>query len=118
MQSLLTQIKTQPETVQFDDVIHTISQNYHYTPTAFSNGIQGDQVQSQAGENEGSCKIFAFAKLNNLTQEQTLHCFGDYYRKDVLSNPDGTDHMNIRTFIKYGWSGIEFEKMPLSSLAT
>ena len=33
---------------------------------------------------------------------QTLNCFGDYYRKDVSHQPEATNHVNIRTFIKYG----------------
>ena len=48
-------------------------------------------------------------RLNNLTEVQTLHCFGDYYRKDVLGNPDGDDHQNIRNFIQSGWGGIYFD---------
>jgi hypothetical protein len=26
----------------------------------------------------------------------------------VLKHPEGTDHQNIRNFIKTGWNGIEF----------
>ncbi len=47
--------------------------------------------------------------MNRLTPEQTLQLFGDYYRIDVLQNPDGTDHQNIRNFIKFGWNGIAFD---------
>ncbi len=56
-----------------------------------------------------SCRIFAFAKIHNLSAEQTLALFGDYYRKDVLGNPDGTDHQNIRNFMRDGWAGIQFD---------
>jgi hypothetical protein len=44
-----------------------------------------------------------------LTDEQTLHCFGTYYRDDVLNHPDNNDHRNIRLFMRYGWQGIMFE---------
>ena len=53
--------------------------------------------------------------FNGLDQEQTLTCFGDYYRKDVLEHPEGSDHANIRNFIKSGWSGIKFETQALKA---
>ena len=46
-----------------------------------------------------SIKIFAFAKLNQLSKQNTLDCFGAFYREEVLKNPEGQDHMNIRTFM-------------------
>ena len=116
-QTLLNKLSKQPEQVTFQEVIDTITANYHYTPSRFSNGQGDDCVTSEAGSNEGSCKIFAFAKLNNLTEQQTLHCFGDYYRVDVLQHPDGNDHGNIRSFMRHGWNGIQFDQMPLSEKA-
>ena len=44
----------------FQETIAFIDENYHFTPTAFKNGNQ----HNNANENNGSCKIFAFAKLN------------------------------------------------------
>jgi len=35
-----------------------------------------------------------------------------YYREDVLGNPDGTDHANIRSFVKVGWDGVTFPYGP------
>ena len=105
IENFLTQIKQAPDTVSFQQTMATVEQYYTYTPTAFTNG---DAVNA-AGTNEGSCKLFAFARLQQLTQAQTLACFGDYYRKDVLENPEGTDHANIRNFIVSGWDGISFE---------
>lgn len=87
-----------------------IDQNYNFTPCEFKNG----NLLNAENENNGSCKIFAFAQLQGVTEEQTLHYFGDYYRKDVLQNPDATDHQNIRNFITTGWSGISFSSNPLS----
>ena len=40
---------------------------------------------------------------------QTLHCFGDYYRTDVLQHPDATDHQNIRNLIRFGLDGVRFD---------
>ena len=98
-----------PETITFPEVIAHIDEHYDFTPTRFTNG----NAVNEAGQNNGSCKIFSFAKLRGLTQAQTLALFGDYYRVDVLGNPDGTDHQNIRNFIQYGWEGIQFEGEPL-----
>lgn len=114
VEELLEQIKNHPESVDFSSVITTISNHYHYQPVSFFNGKGIDMVTNVAGTNEGSCKIFAFAQMNDLSQDETLACFGDYYRNDVLKNPDGSDHANIRTFIKYGWDGVIFSQSPLS----
>ncbi len=45
-----------------------------------------------AGQNNGSCKIFAFGLAQDLSPEQTLACFGQFYRNDVLGFPENTDH--------------------------
>jgi len=92
-----------------EQVMETIAENYHYQPTRFTNGLAPEQVVNEAGTNEGSCKIFAFAQLNQLSQDETLALFGRFYREDVLGNPAGTDHANIRTFISQGWGGIAFD---------
>ena len=110
---LITLIKTQKDKVEFDVVINTIDNNYCYTPSRFSNG---NKLTNEAGTNQGSCKIFAFAKLNNLDKDETLACFGKYYRDDVLAHPEKNDHGNIRTFMSYGWEGIHFEKQALEKI--
>ena len=115
VQTLLTQLQTSPETVEFKAVMDTISAHYDYSPTRFTNGIGESQAVNEAGTNEGSCKIFAFATLNNLNVEQTLACFGGYYRDDVLSNPTVNDHGNIRNFMVYGWPGINFDNVALTA---
>lgn len=107
---LVEKIKTQPASIQFSEIIETVDANYTFTPTAFKNG----ETMNEANQNNGSCKVFSFAKKQNLTKEETLTCFGDYYRKDVMQNPEGTDHQNIRNFIKFDWEGILFEEEPLS----
>ena len=111
--AFIAQIKANPENITFSEVINYIDSHYHYTPTKFSNGPESDCVISQAGDNEGSCKIFSFAFLHQFDAMQTLNCFGDYYRKDVLHHPDATNHANIRTFMKYGWQHISFEQPAL-----
>ncbi len=109
--NFLEKLNSAPESVTFADTMAAIESNYDFTETTFKNG----ETNNEAGTNSGSCKLFAFAKLNGLDQEQTLTCFGDYYRKDVLKNPEGTDHANIRNFIKSGWSGIRFEAQALKA---
>jgi hypothetical protein len=106
---LLEILNNSPETVEFEQVMQVIADNYQYQASAFTNG----ELHNQAGTNEGSCKIFAFAQIHGLSEQATLHCFGRYYREDVLQNPQGSDHGNIRNFISHGWSGIQFEKAAL-----
>lgn len=103
------------ETISFDDTMAVIADNYNYQATEFSNGLGDDILVNAAGTNEGSCKIFAFAQLHQLNQDQTLQLFGDYYRQDVLQDPQGTGHQNIRLFIKYGWEGINFSGTVLTT---
>ena len=105
IKNLLEKINQTPESIEFSEVIATIDENYDFTPTTFNNG----ETINEAGKNSGSCKLFSFAKLQNLSVKQTLACFGAYYRIDVLKNPAGTDHQNIRNFIKFGWDRITFE---------
>ncbi len=107
--SLLEKIKRSPEKIVFEDVIDVIATQYEYQATQFSNGEKTNVLNT----NEASCKIFYFGKINSLTEEQTLACFGRYYREDVLLNPEGTDHENIRHFMKTGWSGIKFNRPAL-----
>jgi len=110
---LISQLGENADTVSFEQVMKVISENYSYTPSTFNNG----DLLNEAGTNEGSCKIFYFAKLNALTEQQTLACFGRYYREDVVKNPQGNDHGNIRNFIKNGWNKVEFNSVALALLA-
>lgn len=108
LNELLTAIKTQPNSIQFDDVIESISNEYTYTAAKFTNGLGDDMIVNEPESNEGSCKILAFATLNELSNDQTLACFGKYYREDVLQNPEGSDHANIRTLMKYSLDDVFF----------
>ena len=101
--------------VSFDETIAVIAENYHYQASEFSNGLDEHVLVNKVGTNEGSCKIFAFAQLHGLEQLQTLNLFGDYYRLDVLNDPQGTGHQNIRLFMSYGWGGIRFNGEALTA---
>ncbi|WP_310560241.1 HopJ type III effector protein [Flavobacterium sp.] len=103
--SFLGKLKQTPDAITFPETIAIIEENYDFTPTTFSNGTQ----LNDAGQNSGSCKLFAFAKSQNLSEAETLACFGAYYFEEVLGDPEGTNHQNIRNFIKSGWDGIHFE---------
>jgi hypothetical protein len=105
----LEKLKQTPNTITFPETISVIEENYHFTPTTFTNGTQ----HNEAGTNSGSCKIFAFAQLQNLSQEETLACFGAFYFEEVLGEPFGTNHQNIRNFMKLGWDGLRFENEAL-----
>lgn len=111
LKAFLDNLQNSPGSIEFQDTMAVIDTAYAYTPAAFKNG----SLDNQAGENEGSCKLFAFAKLNNLNEEKTLACFGTYYREDVLQNPDSDNHQNIRNFMKSGWGGITFDDEVLTS---
>ena len=109
IENFLNKVKQNPELITFQETIEVIDLSYNFTSTSFKNGNHFNN----SGENNGSCKIFAFAKLHNLYKNQTLHLFGSYYSDDVLKNPDGNDHQNIRNFMVFGWDGISFEKIAL-----
>lgn len=105
LEDLLSQLKTSPQTIEFSDTIAVIESLYDFTETPFQNG----DVENAAGQNSGSCKIFAFAKLQGLDQTETLALFGKYYREDVLEHLDGSDHANIRAFLQDGWAGLRID---------
>ena len=110
LEKLLEIIKSDNKTIEFDELMDVIDEHYSFKPTKFNNG----ELVNAAGENEGSCKLFSFAKLHKLTESQTLACFGAYYREDVLLHPDEDNHQNIRHFMQTGWAGIHFEGDALS----
>ncbi|WP_020649066.1 HopJ type III effector protein [Solimonas variicoloris] len=109
--AFLKRLREAPEQIEFSETIAVIDGAYDYTPTAFRNG----DLRNEAGQNAGSCKLFSFAQLQGLTEAETLACFGRYYRDDVLKNPDGTDHQNIRNFMRTGWAGVSFAQLVLQT---
>ncbi len=113
-ESLSTRLNEDPENIEFEQVMDLIAEHYDYSPTRFRNGVGEQQLVNEAGSNEGSCKIFALGRLLQLSEAQTLACFGRYYRQDVLTHPQAGDHMNIRLFMRYGWNGIQFDQAALA----
>ena len=100
--------KLKDNSLTFKEVIEFIETYYHHQPTAFKNG----EAHNEATQNQGSAKVFAFAQLNNLNEEDTLSLFAEHYQS-VLNNPSGADHQNIRQFMIHGWPGIIFEGQAL-----
>lgn len=96
--------------IDFARVLTYIDEQYSHTPTAFKNG----DVYNASTENQGSARVLYFARLNNLSKEDTLSLFAEHY-KNVLDNPDANNHQNIRQFIQSGWNGVEFEGTVLAS---
>ncbi|MFY0712209.1 HopJ type III effector protein [Seonamhaeicola sp. NFXS20] len=103
-------LKNTPRAIEFSETMEVIDSNYTFTPTTFKNG----DIDNAEGQNSGSCKLFAFAKKQGFTKEETLACFGQYYFSDVLKDPNGTGHQNIRNFIKTGFDGLSFDGNPLT----
>ncbi|TNJ47151.1 HopJ type III effector protein [Tamlana fucoidanivorans] len=108
--TFIDKLKTNPKNITFSETMAVIEANYTFKPSAFKNG----DLQNEAGQNSGSCKLFAFAKAQRLTQKETLACFGSYYFDEVLNDPNGTGHQNIRNFMKTGFEGLRFETEPLT----
>lgn len=109
IQEFITKLKVNPTAITFAEIMQVIDDNYNFTPTTFTNG----NIKNNAGENSGSCKLFAFAKHQKLRKEETLFCFGEHY-KNVLEDEHGTSHQNIRNFIKTGFEGLSFENKALT----
>jgi hypothetical protein len=111
LDDFLQQLRSNPESIEFDAVMSLIESLYDFSPAAFQNGT----IHNAAGENSGSCKLFAFARQHGLSEAETLACFGRYYREDVLLHPDAGSHMNIRNFMASGRDGISFDANPLTA---
>lgn len=109
LEMFLDKLEHHPEQIEFPDTIALINSLYDFSQTGFRNG----EIFNAPGQNVGSCKIFAFGRLHDLSVENTLACFGAFYRADVLKNPDSDSHQNIRQFIKTGWKEIEFDGVAL-----
>jgi len=105
--------KLAANTVEFAETLALVEKWYDVHGTAFTNGLDEQKVENAKGQNEGSMKVFALGRLNGFTPEQALACFGEHYR-DVQATPDGSDHQNIRQFMRHGWAGIQFESAPMT----
>ena len=110
LKSFIHKLKTNPKTISFTETMQVIDTHFSFVPTAFVNG----EINNNAGENNGSCKLFVFAIHQNLTKEETLFCFGEHY-KSVLEDINGNSHQNIRNFMKTGFDGLSFGRKVLTS---
>lgn len=110
IQEFKTKLKDKPNHVAFSETIEVIEANYDFTPTSFVNG----DLENDVGENSGSCKVFAFAKAQSLTKEETLACFGAFYFDEVLNDPSGSGHQNIRNFMQYGFDRLSINGTALA----
>lgn len=110
LESFKKKLKEDPTTIVFTETMSVIEENYKFKPTAFKNGT----LENAEGQNSGSCKLFAFAKAQGLSKDETLACFGQYYFDDVLKDPNGTGHQNIRNFMNTGFDGLSFKGNPLT----
>ena len=108
-EQLLADLRSDPDRIRFADVLAAIDQGYRFTATAFDNG----PVSNSAEQNQGSCRVLAFARLHQLDEPATLALFGEHYRA-VRDTPRGQDHQNIRAFIAHGWQGVRFHGEPLA----
>jgi len=104
-----TKLKTTPTAITFKETMQVIEYYYTFNPTAFANG----DIINNAGENNGSCKLFAFAMHQEFTKEATLFSFGEHYQT-VLADKNGASHQNIRNFMQTGFKGLSFENEALT----
>ena len=114
LQELLADLRAQR--CDFETTLAWIAEHYDYTPTAFDNGLGPDAVDNAAGQNEGACRVFALGLVAHLGPDDTLLCFGRHLR-DVLADPVGSSHANIRQFQRHGWAGIRFHGQALVAKA-
>ena len=109
LEDLVAHLCEAPNTIEFGEVITLIDNTFFFSPTAFENGA----IKNLENQNNGSCKLLALGQYLKLSNEQTLALFGSFYRDDVLKNPNGEDHANIRNFMQTGHAGVTFEQFPL-----
>lgn len=90
--------------LKFEEVIELIDTHYESGLIEFKNG----DLVNGPGENEGSAKLLSYAALSEMDKDTTLKLWGQYYR-EVVKDPEGNSHQNIRNFMKTGWEGVPFE---------
>lgn len=101
------------KSILFQDVIATIKRHYECTPCPFRTGSGTTrETVNPAGTNSASCLLLAFASRLGLDQRTTLELYGEHYH-NVLADPGGTAHGNIRAFMANGWAGVIIDGAPL-----
>ena len=63
LKELLSAIKLTPKSIDFNDVMDVIQENYRYQETEFMNGLGDSVIVNAAGTNEGSCKTVSYTHL-------------------------------------------------------
>ena len=111
VQNYIASLERGRSELNFTQTLAVIDGHYCFTPTGFKNG----SVINAAGENSGSCKVFSFAKLHELSQGMTLAMFAEHYQ-NVLDNPTLDNHANIRAFMISGFDGVVFDDEALKPL--
>lgn len=106
--ALLSHLARNPDDIEVSRVLAVIEAHYAHTPTRFCIGEGDLAVDNPSDKNQVACRILAFARRHNLDVASTLACFGHYYRDEVVADPQGTRHANIRAFMQHGWSGVHF----------
>jgi HopJ type III effector protein len=97
-------VEMSADALTFEEVMEVIDTWYESGLIEFRNG----DVVNGPGENEGSAKLLSYAALSVLDKDTTLKLWGQYYR-EVVKDPNGDSHANIRNFMKYGWDGVSFD---------
>lgn len=97
-------VEMDADALKFEEVMELIDTHFETGLIEFKNG----DVLNKQGENEGSAKLLSYAALSDFDKDTTLKLWGQYYR-EVLADPDGDSHQNIRNFMKTGWEGVPFE---------
>jgi hypothetical protein len=93
-------VEMDADSLKFEDVMDLIDKHYETGLIEFKNG----DIVNKQGQNEGSAKLLSYAALSQLDEQTTLKLWGQYYR-EVLKDPNGDSHQNIRNFMKTGWKG-------------
>lgn len=97
-------VEMDADSLKFEELMELIDTHFESGLIEFKNG----NIVNKPGENEGSAKLLSYAALSEFDKDTTLKLWGQYYR-EVLADPDGDSHQNIRNFMKSGWDGVPFE---------
>ena len=96
--------KNKKSILSFKFILQSIESCFKFN---INNGFKNGIIYNELNTNIGSLKVLLFAKLFKLNKLTTLKLWSEHYF-NVLNDPNGTSHGNIRNFIKYGWLGIDF----------
>ncbi|MBT3727100.1 hypothetical protein HOG21_05480 [bacterium] len=93
------------EAETFDDFIAFVDKYFMLISTGFNNnGLKNNKFK-----NEGSLKVLAFAKYCKMTDVTEIAGLFKGYYKDVLKDPKGDNHQNIRHLINGSIYEVSFD---------